>query len=303
MCLLKGRHLIFGNAGDSRAVFFDGQPHQVTTDHNAKSREERARVEDLGGFFAEGRIFGELEPTRGLGDVEIRRIHMDLLIKSKSKSKSTKRGKSPSPPPSPEPYTEHERSRRSESKSDTSSTSTHKKPDSEAQDKKPDSEAHDKKETSKSDDSKTKGDSAVSNADDSKNGRRVKGLDLAKIEGRRAPDSNPFCSVPYTLSELQEMRSVTEFAPEWSVVSSLPDISHWLVPESTEGSFLVIASDGVWTSLRNDQVCDIVKRSLNEKRGHGFAKAQAAARALCEAAREAPMSYDDTTAIVVWFKN
>eukprot|EP00927_Polykrikos_kofoidii_P029110 TRINITY_DN25220_c0_g2_i1.p1 TRINITY_DN25220_c0_g2~~TRINITY_DN25220_c0_g2_i1.p1 ORF type:complete len:380 (+),score=68.35 TRINITY_DN25220_c0_g2_i1:84-1223(+) len=64
------------NCGDSRAVLWDaqGRAHALSRDHKPRSAEERARVEAAGGYVTkEGRIEGNLNLSRALGDFEYKR--------------------------------------------------------------------------------------------------------------------------------------------------------------------------------------------------------------------------------------
>lgn len=203
VALIKGRHLLLGNAGDCRAVLWDGSnARQVTTDHTFKCPAEKARVEALGGYFVEGRVFGDLEPTRGFGDVEIRHQQIALwedLLRKRS----------------------------------TSSV------------------------------------------------------------GPVVPAGLVF-----------PLKSVVEMPVESLAVSPLPDVRHAALPVISEGRlcFLILATDGVWQTLKNQEACDVALAALQAPgKAHAAVRAQAAARAVCQAARRSPLSYDDITAIVVWF--
>lgn len=270
-CILKGRHLILGQAGDCRAIFCDSQVHQLTFDHNYQSSmSERKRVEDLGGYFAEGRIFGELEPTRGFGDVEIRRAHIDMLLDihktAKSKTASVEAEKS-TKEEAADTKASHPYETRSAAVSSTSST--------------------------------TASTAAAAAAAPPASSSMLR----TSVATKRHASKLTACPVPLSYAELEALTSVTDLDPEYSIVSPLPVVVHHTVPVSEEGSFLVLASDGVWSSLTNNKVCEIVKHTLAAKHGHGTNKAKAAAQALCEAASACPLSYDDITAIVIWFKN
>ncbi|KAI8561915.1 hypothetical protein RHMOL_Rhmol04G0379300 [Rhododendron molle] len=67
--LLLGRHLMVANAGDCRAVLCrKGVPIQISQDHRSSYSPERRRVEELGGYFEDGYLNGDLAVTRALGD-------------------------------------------------------------------------------------------------------------------------------------------------------------------------------------------------------------------------------------------
>nr|XP_043639580.1 probable protein phosphatase 2C 2 [Erigeron canadensis] len=67
--LILGRRLILANAGDCRAVLCKkGVAVQMSQDHRPSCLQEKKRVEELGGFFEDGYLNGELAVTRALGD-------------------------------------------------------------------------------------------------------------------------------------------------------------------------------------------------------------------------------------------
>ncbi|GJY65283.1 probable protein phosphatase 2C 49 [Tanacetum coccineum] len=83
--LILGRHVIIENAGDCRAVISrKGKAIQMSNDHRPSYLQEKKRVEELGGYFEDGYLNGELAVTRALGD-----RHMKSLVGSNSKSPLT----------------------------------------------------------------------------------------------------------------------------------------------------------------------------------------------------------------------
>ncbi|GJT08024.1 probable protein phosphatase 2C 47 [Tanacetum coccineum] len=83
--LILGRHLLIANVGDCRAVISrKGVAKQISHDHRPSNLQEKKRVEELGGYFADGYLNGELAVTRSLGD-----RHMKSPIGSYSKSPLT----------------------------------------------------------------------------------------------------------------------------------------------------------------------------------------------------------------------
>ncbi|GJS50909.1 probable protein phosphatase 2C 47 [Tanacetum coccineum] len=67
--LILGRHLLIANVGDCRAVISrKGVAKQISHDHRPSNLQEKKRVEELGGYFADGYLNGELAVTRSLGD-------------------------------------------------------------------------------------------------------------------------------------------------------------------------------------------------------------------------------------------
>jgi serine/threonine protein phosphatase PrpC len=62
--------LVCGNVGDCIVVHGDTV---LTKSHRADDEEERARVLAAGGWIADGRVFGVLQPTRTLGDHDLKK--------------------------------------------------------------------------------------------------------------------------------------------------------------------------------------------------------------------------------------
>jgi protein phosphatase 1G len=69
--LLYKRTLYVANAGDSRTVLCrNGEALMLSVDHKPELPNERARIEKAGGFVSDGRVNGNLNLTRALGDFE-----------------------------------------------------------------------------------------------------------------------------------------------------------------------------------------------------------------------------------------
>ncbi|KAH9617238.1 hypothetical protein KSS87_012519 [Heliosperma pusillum] len=67
--MIFGRSLLVANAGDSRAVLSRrGLALEMSKDHRPFCRNERTRVEALGGYVEDGYLNGQLAVTRALGD-------------------------------------------------------------------------------------------------------------------------------------------------------------------------------------------------------------------------------------------
>ena len=67
----KFKKIYFANAGDSRAVICkNGIAYQMSHDHKPDSSKEKNRIYKSGGWVAEGRIKGNLNLSRSLGDFE-----------------------------------------------------------------------------------------------------------------------------------------------------------------------------------------------------------------------------------------
>ncbi|GAW81151.1 protein phosphatase 2C [Plasmodium gonderi] len=71
--ILKG-YLIVANAGDSRAIVcFNGSSLGMSTDHKPHLQEEEARIKKAGGYISNGRVDGNLNLTRAIGDLHYKR--------------------------------------------------------------------------------------------------------------------------------------------------------------------------------------------------------------------------------------
>ena len=67
----KNKKIYFANAGDSRAVICkNGIGYQMSHDHKPDSAKEKNRIYKSGGWVSEGRIKGNLNLSRSLGDFE-----------------------------------------------------------------------------------------------------------------------------------------------------------------------------------------------------------------------------------------
>jgi protein phosphatase 1G len=87
--------LYVANSGDSRSVLCrqngleDGKPKyenfDMSVDHKPDNTEEKRRIEKAGGFVSDGRVNGNLNLSRALGDLEYKRddklkSHEQLII-------------------------------------------------------------------------------------------------------------------------------------------------------------------------------------------------------------------------------
>lgn len=67
--ILKG-YLLVANAGDSRAIVcFNGNSLGMSTDHKPHLEEEEMRIKRAGGYITNGRVDGNLNLTRAIGDL------------------------------------------------------------------------------------------------------------------------------------------------------------------------------------------------------------------------------------------
>jgi len=72
--LLADNEIICANAGDSRCVLSTkGQVYEMSHDHKPDNELERARIEKAGGYISDGRINGNLNLSRALGDLEYKK--------------------------------------------------------------------------------------------------------------------------------------------------------------------------------------------------------------------------------------
>lgn len=77
--MIKGQTLYVANAGDSRAVLaVNGKAEEMSQDHKPELEEERKRIEKAGSSIIEGRVDGNLNLSRSIGDLKYKR---EKLIK------------------------------------------------------------------------------------------------------------------------------------------------------------------------------------------------------------------------------
>lgn len=80
VALLTKTTLYCANAGDSRCVLFTkGQAVAMSEDHKPEVESERARIQKAGGYVVDGRINGNLNLSRALGDLEYKK-NTDLKV-------------------------------------------------------------------------------------------------------------------------------------------------------------------------------------------------------------------------------
>jgi len=72
--LVDCKTLYVANAGDSRTVLSrDGKALELSLDHKPENPIEKERVQKAGGFISEGRINGNLNLSRAIGDLEYKK--------------------------------------------------------------------------------------------------------------------------------------------------------------------------------------------------------------------------------------
>lgn len=73
VAVLQGSRLYVANAGDSRCVLArQGTAIAMSIDHKPELADELARIQSAGGFVSEGRVNGNLNLSRCLGDLEFK---------------------------------------------------------------------------------------------------------------------------------------------------------------------------------------------------------------------------------------
>lgn len=71
--VVSGNVLTVANVGDSRAVLCrKGEAVEMSLDHKPTLESERQRIQNAGGFVAEGRVNGSLALSRAIGDFEFK---------------------------------------------------------------------------------------------------------------------------------------------------------------------------------------------------------------------------------------
>lgn len=71
VAVLYKNTLYVANAGDSRTILCrNGEPLMLSIDHKPDLINEKNRIEKAGGFVSDGRVNGNLNLSRALGDLE-----------------------------------------------------------------------------------------------------------------------------------------------------------------------------------------------------------------------------------------
>lgn len=74
VAVVRGSQLVVANAGDSRCVLAKaGSAVEMTIDHKPDMPSERERIVHAGGSVEDGRVMGNLNLSRSLGDLEYKR--------------------------------------------------------------------------------------------------------------------------------------------------------------------------------------------------------------------------------------
>lgn len=86
VALIVKSELYVANAGDSRCILFsDGKAIAMSEDHKPDLDQEKDRIQKAGGYIVDGRINGNLNLSRAIGDLEYkkdtdRKVHEQLII-------------------------------------------------------------------------------------------------------------------------------------------------------------------------------------------------------------------------------
>jgi serine/threonine protein phosphatase PrpC len=86
VALIVKNEIFVANAGDSRCVLFsDGKAIAMSEDHKPELDQEKDRIQKAGGYIVDGRINGNLNLSRAIGDLEYkkdtdRKVHEQLII-------------------------------------------------------------------------------------------------------------------------------------------------------------------------------------------------------------------------------
>ena len=83
--VIHDNKLFFANAGDSRSILCkNGQAFPMSTDHKPSIPAELKRIERAEGWVSDGRILGNLNISRGIGDSEYKMNFPDVKIENLS---------------------------------------------------------------------------------------------------------------------------------------------------------------------------------------------------------------------------
>ena len=74
VCLIVGNKVYCANAGDSRSILWSNKRViALSEDHKPENENERNRINHAGGFIIEGRVNGNLNLSRAIGDLEYKK--------------------------------------------------------------------------------------------------------------------------------------------------------------------------------------------------------------------------------------
>lgn len=72
--LIKDKKIYIANAGDSRSLLYkNGKVTRLSEDHKPDNEIERQRISNAGGFIIDGRVNGNLNLSRAIGDLEYKK--------------------------------------------------------------------------------------------------------------------------------------------------------------------------------------------------------------------------------------
>jgi len=70
---IRDKTIYCANAGDSRSLVWNGQVNHLSKDHKPDNEIEKSRITKAGGFIIEGRVNGNLNLSRAIGDLEYKK--------------------------------------------------------------------------------------------------------------------------------------------------------------------------------------------------------------------------------------
>lgn len=72
--LIKDKKIYIANAGDSRSLLYkNGKVTRLSEDHKPDNEIEKQRISNAGGFIIDGRVNGNLNLSRAIGDLEYKK--------------------------------------------------------------------------------------------------------------------------------------------------------------------------------------------------------------------------------------
>ena len=74
VCLITKQFIYCANAGDSRSYLYSNKkPIELSFDHKPENEAERIRITNAGGFISMGRVNGNLNLSRAIGDIDYKK--------------------------------------------------------------------------------------------------------------------------------------------------------------------------------------------------------------------------------------
>lgn len=63
-----------------------------------------------------------------------------------------------------------------------------------------------------------------------------------------------------------EYKKNSNLKPEEQIISAMPDIIVW--ERSDNDFFILVGCDGIWETKKTEEICEIIKEDLNNKKKH-----------------------------------